>query len=231
MSVTLFYICRPGGFPVAYTISSGVESTKMSKEAAEVKPDVTRETDQSAQVGEKAAKNFNRAMREAKVKYLKGMTGTDTFMPLVALLVAEDRTIEDDLAFQQALLVNAEAIALRSSERQDYEGVVAAADRVVALIDSTAIALNLGQLVNKENKDAVGARKETERRKSDLVNALCCKISALMKLKDSSGETSSFQEAFNSACDELLKWDDLSAQRFAKIRLTLLQDKKRYQYH
>ena len=111
---------RPGGFPVAYTVSSGVESTKLPKKKDEAKLTAAGDIDQTAQeaahVVEKAVKDFSKAMREAKVKYLKEMAGTDSFMPLVTQLVAEDPAIEGDLSFQQALLVNAEVEASRSSE-------------------------------------------------------------------------------------------------------------------
>jgi hypothetical protein len=203
---------------------------------------------------EKLSAAFAKAMRDAQVAYLRTLAGKPSFAPLFARLEAEGAeagagAMSAHLPFQQALLLHAESEARSSAapaaaaagagadREQCLLRVVAAADRCVSLVDATAIALNLGQLVPKGDKAALAARKEVEGRRAELVAALRSKAVALLSLADlaeagaagaGAGAGGEFAYGpFQAACRELLKWDDMSAPRFLLINLRKLRIQKR----
>ena len=200
---------------------------------------------------------FEVTMRDAKVGYLKSLVGTPTFSLLFARLAAQeekDREIglAKHLPFHQTLLLHAEAETKKISSTtpkgdttECYNVVISAADKCIDLIDSNAIALNLGMRVDKDDKTAVKTRKGMEEQKDALVDALFSKAKALMLLiplglnvkcnvegegeGDSVGmDTESYDNTlFLSAYRELLKWDDMTALRFVTINVFKLKIQKR----
>jgi hypothetical protein len=64
------------------------------------------------------------------------------------------------------------------------EGVVAAADAVVAQIDSRGVAVELGQLADKENSVVQKRRKEAEGLRDSLVKAYAAKCQAAADMRD-----------------------------------------------
>lgn len=238
-STTVF---RPGGFPVTYTVSSSVKSPILpvitasdnlftTSKIIEVDADALLIKEASGikaaeQAAERMAQEFSSAMKTAKVSFLKGLVGKPSFLPLSVDLSTEDSTMTDFLPFQLVLLAHAEMEVKASATKQSLETVIAVADKCASLIDTTAIALNLGRLVNKDDDVAVKARKDIEAKKSELVNALFSKACALLQLRQYEEETSG--PAFDICFNEMKKWDDLSGSRFAKIHLAILKDKKRF---
>jgi tripeptidyl-peptidase II len=223
--------CRPGGFPISYTVSSGVKSIQppLSKTGAEADA-INGSSGVECPEGEESSKmavDFNRVVKETKVDFLKGLAGKKTFMPLYSQLSAEDSTIVDFLPYQQAMLTHAEYDAKSNKTVVALENVVTSANKCISLINATEIALNLGQLVNPADKSSVKARKEAENKKAELVEALYSKASAELDLTlfHSKDKTS-----FDVAITELTKWDDMSSERFLRLQLAVLKNKNRYFY-
>jgi len=231
---------KPEGFPVKYFYADvkPVNGDKASKE---------KSGDKKGAGGEE--ETLEMAVREAKIKYLKSLVGQEaSFSATHALLVAE---YPDSLPIRLALLshtVKCKAALLgskKNEERKDpavasellasevFARVLEAADQVLALIDTGAVAMALGTNA-PEQKDAVGsaARKDAETKKTAIIEALTQRCTVLLEIHaftmTAANEAHHFEgitwttageeppgkatmENFNAAVSALQKWGDINS--------------------
>ena len=180
--------------------------------------------------------SYHSAMRNARIKHIEQNAGSNEFTTLHNALLLEDPGLVEVLSYQQVILLDAELGAKKDPCTSTFMNVIDRADKCIALIDADAIALNLGKLVPKDNKNAAKARKEAEDAKKSLVNALqskCCAYISLADIAESniSIDSQSYDYTlFDAVYQELSFWCDMSSPEFTAIKLRRLRVQKRYTY-
>ena len=104
------------------------------------------------------------------------------------------------------------------------------ADRCLGLIDTTAVAVALGRLVDKDDKSAVAQRKEVESQRSQLLSILLIKANLAVELKSIFKDQSDWDELFETTYKEMLKWDDLSSDAYLFLAYHRLISLNKYIY-
>ncbi|KAJ1404199.1 hypothetical protein B484DRAFT_222530 [Ochromonadaceae sp. CCMP2298] len=192
------------------------------------------------------------ALRDAKLKVLEGLVGSTKttattakeggasvarasafdvhFASMAAEYPAHLPVFMAQLQHRTALAKSARSAGGAGAEGAValLEGVVAAAAQVEAQIDAKGVAVELGQLADKENTAVQKRRKEAEAQRDSLVKAFAAKCQALADLRDiqahgGAGGTCAGAEAdadpavaslwggFEAAYAELQKWESSSS--------------------
>jgi len=229
---------RPGpGYALLYTVAD----TKMpapkkdtpkptpAKKTGdkEVKGEEGEEKNKEEDKGEKKktpTEALNEAVRDAEVKHLKSLCGdSDAFNEVSGGLAAKYPT---HLPLLLVFLQHAVKCCKKKREGKDatdadrkagVDGVVSAADAVVASLDTTSMATALGTNVDSDDTAAVAARKEVDTQKSGLEEALSCKAAAL--LEHAAGDTAAGDAAFEDVLKELARWTSLSGEKLWKLQV------------
>jgi len=155
-----------GGFPIVYTMADVKVSGGNSGSGSSSAPVSSMEGHIDA---------LAVAVRDAKLKYLKGLSyDADKVSELSELLQSEYPT---HLPLYQILLSHAmkratAAVQTSSFPESVLDQLALSANRVISLVDSQALATEMGTLVDKENAKAVTQRKDYELQKTALVDAL-----------------------------------------------------------
>jgi tripeptidyl-peptidase-2 len=125
---------------------------------------------------------------------------------------AADAAAEDDLSKAVAEL---EKLDTEGERKNRLEKIVAAAEKVVSLIDQDAVASNLGRRVDEDDADAVKVRKKMEKNKSHLVDAFYRRGRAIayMELPDVVAKkpienAEEHAKRFEAAYKDLAQWAD-----------------------
>jgi hypothetical protein len=227
---------RPGpGYALLYTVADTKMpapkkdtpklTSKPAKKAGgeEVKGEESKDKEKEEEEKEQTKKSPTEALREAvrdaEVKYLKSLCGdSDAFNEVSGGLVSKYPT---HLPLLLVFLQHAVKCNKKKREGKDttdadrkagMDGVVSAADAVVASLDTTAMATALGTNVDSDDTAAVAARKEVDTQKSGLEEALSCKATAL--LEHAAGDT-----ALEEVLRELARWTSLSGEKLWKLQV------------
>jgi hypothetical protein len=226
---------RPGGFPVIYTVSSSLKSVDAAPPSNGSSADPLG-VYESGKSDTAVANELSNCVRDAKLKFLKGLIGLRTFAGVFHSLESE---YADYLPLQMLMLNHCVKIAEMTkacSSGASIDGdlsscllkIVDYADRCLRLIDSTAIAIGLGRLVDKDDKSAVVQRKEVDAQRSQLLEILLIKTTAIIELKSVSPDQSDWDELFEVTYKEMMKWDDLSSDKYLFVVYHRLVSWKRY---
>jgi hypothetical protein len=226
---------RPGpGYALLYTVAdtkmpvpkkdTPKPTSKPAKKAGdeEVKGEECKDKKKKEEDEEKKKsplEALGEAVRDAEVKHLKSLCGdSDAFNEVSGGLVAKYPT---HLPLLLVFLQHAVKCCKKMREGKDVtdadrkvgmDGVVSAADAVVASLDTTAMATALGTNVDSDDAAAVAARKEVDTQKSGLEEALSCKAAAL--LEHAAGDA-----AFEDVLKELARWTSLSGEKLWKLQV------------
>ncbi len=199
---------RPGGYPVVYRVPPKPADKKKGgkDDAPEDKP---------------LAQRVAEALRDAKVAQL-GKLHDPNEAPLFEKLLAE--VLAEHPGHLPALL---EDLKRADKHREkDMRAVVAAADRVVAAIDTRALAEHFGTNIDPDDTEAAKLRKEMDERKAALCTALHLKARALYDLagkeEPGSDARATADTAFEAAFGELEKWTDTTADDYVALHIDRL---------
>ena len=167
---------RPGGFPVQYVVGDVKLGTATS----------SSQQDSSATT---KLEGLASAVREAKLKYLKGLNN-ESFLEIYRLMIEE---YPDYLPLHQALLAyhlkNMNTVSVSglhrdfaslTTAREKYGIVITTADNIISRVDKQAIATELGTNADKDDAKAMAIRKDMEGKKAALVEALAGKVMAYL---------------------------------------------------
>lgn len=218
---------KPGGYPLIYTVSAkskeksgnGKENTKSLAPAPAPTPAAETETKGAEELPELAE-----ALKEAKLKYLKGLIGKETFGTAYKLFKAE---YAEDLQIRLAGVSNArkvcgKAVTDASSGTATAESVKAAVEAAKSvldatceansLIDSTAVAAALGVNADKDDAAEAAKRKDAETKKAAIIECYSADSATLLELlalieKSDIGEA--FSDSYrtvlaSSGCDDVV---------------------------
>ncbi len=220
---------RPQGFRLSYVVPPPPPEAPKPPS----KPTAPDERSEAEKLAEK--------VRDVKVQHLGGLTEAVAFEALYAELVKEYPT---HIPLLQARLKFVDG---EKTRKEHLAEVVAAADAVVGLVDTQALALHFGVKVDENDPKAVKLRGEMEEKKTALADALARKARALIDLRsEAEGEDgssvktspSSVVEVGEEAAEkdkkakeeeekdevalvlaELLKWDNLEQDKYSRLVL------------
>jgi hypothetical protein len=163
---------------------------------------------------------LNHALRDAKLKHLESLRKwptKDQHATLLKELLAE---FPKHIPLLQANIQAAEAIKSpdenKEQELSRHQGIVAAADMLLAAVDLNGLAAHLGRRVDKENAEAVRVGKEWDKARDAVVDALSRKVVAnerRMRLGD--GDDAAGQAA--AAYKALSAWVDPSESKHDRV--------------
>jgi tripeptidyl-peptidase-2 len=220
---------RPGGFPVSYVVPPRpVDKEKKDSTDARKKAD-----DDPDQPEKPEADRLAEAIRDLKVARL------------AKLHAAEHRELFDRIAAEVLaeypnhlpVLVEQLKRADGKQRKENLRAVVEAADRVIAQIDQAALAAHYGVKLDPDDQTAARVRKEMDRQKAALVDALYRKARALYDLAvsgssiapesvPSPGPTEGTSvigdgawTAFEAAFGELQKWTDTTGDEYLWLHI------------
>lgn len=193
---------RPGGYPVVYVVPPG----PVSKKAA--RPTDPGEDQPSAE------ERYAEARIELRVKQLarlRGEADRELFDRLADEVLAER---PDHLPVRVAQLERADG----AKREERLEDVAAAADRVLARIDETALAAHYGVQLEADDEAAAEQRKEMDEQKAVLIDARFRRARALFDLSAGSTEPAG-DEAFEAAFGDLQRWVDTKGGRYLDLHI------------
>ena len=201
---------RPGGYSLSYTVPPPPPKKDEKK-----KPEASDERTDSTKLAE--------AVRALTMKTLAELAGKDGFD---AVYAEAEQLYADHLPLAQAKLSHVDAEVGRKGR---LPAVIAAADAVVAMIDTTELALHFGTNVDAEDVDAVKAQTEFEAKKKALVNALARKARAVGQTNAGGAAPAATAEDgtdagvhadavdFMDALKALKKWDKVDHSNHPKL--------------
>ncbi len=201
---------RPGGYPVALTVPP--------------KPTATKDTDGvfGDEEERNAADKLAEAVRDLKVTRL-GELHDEEHRSLFNRIAAE--VLAD---YPNHLPVLVEQLRRADKHREeDPQAVVDAADRVLAQIDQDALAAHFGVKLDPDDRAANKQRKEMEKKKDALVEALHLKARALFDIatqrSDGGRPVTDAQaadyEAFEATFAEMQRWADTTDGDYYKLHI------------
>ena len=181
---------RPGGYPVVYVVPPKPISPKSRGGDAGPKDEASSE------------ERYVDALIEFRVQQLAkyhAEADRELFNRIAREILAERPNYLPVLAAQ---------LARADGEGRDdrLEEVVAAADRVLAQIDETELAAHFGVKLDPDDDDAAAERKEMEKTKATLTDALFRKARALFDARDD--DRPAIAAAFEASFAHLQKWVD-----------------------
>ncbi|MBK9118998.1 MAG: S8 family serine peptidase [Phycisphaerales bacterium] len=198
---------RPGGFPLTYIVAPQPVPAKRAPEADEDEPAATE--------------RYAEALRAFKLEQLaKFREAADAvlFDRIAAELLAAKA---DDLGVLVEQLKRAD-----ERRKEDPQGVIAAADRVLGAIDATALAAHFGTQPDPEDQAAGKVRKEMEAQKGALVAALFRKARATHLRAEQAGSDATTAPARTEAAAlfertwlELQKWTDTTSEEYLTMHV------------
>ena len=207
---------EPKGFPITYFITNNSTVT-----AAPQKPSPPSEAVKKEDAPPTAEKSpfdkYHESIRDAKVDYCNKLVGKDDFDAIYRKCIEE---YPNHLPLVLIALSNEKKRAGTKPELQ--QAIIDQANIVIACIDTTALAIALGTKVEKDDKDAVEARKIVNKEKAGLLDALTATAFALI-LKSEFDVTT-----FNTVWKEIMKWDELKAEKYWKIQVEKFKIDKHY---
>jgi len=222
---------RPKGYPVKYICgpTKAPPAAAAATAPASVSMKVDSDTSVEAPASDIAAdlqKSVDSALKEAKFKLLKGMVGgkDELFSELHRKLIeefptelaphvsgmrhAESRT-KDFYRYNCVSYLDSDAaVAVTAIDR-----VVDNANKVIGLIDTTALAGTLGVNADKDDAKAVAAKKEADGKKTTLVEALIARSLAVLNkanFLDPTAAKANYDLLDGAYHQELSKWESVS---------------------
>ena len=218
----------PGGFPLSAVVAStqaGASAPSASAPSSNgwtwADPAPTK-TDE-----EKLAK----AIRKAKMDYLK-VLAIDSNKGAFNKLAQE---LKKDGAELPVLVLTLEKLDNAEKRKTRLSAVVAAADAVIAKIDTAQIEAGLGLRPAAGDRAASKKKKDSENLKSLLVDTLYRKGRALgyMELPDVLKKSpikdkKAHDEAFEATYEELARWDDVTSSKHFLLHIRRAARKKQY---
>lgn len=184
---------RPGGYPIRYTYVD--IKTKAAGGSATSTTAASTETE----------KSLDSLVKDAKLKYLKGLIGNETTFPTALETIKTE--FPEDLQVHQAAVAHADKLltaevskagklrienesSANSKITQEIQSITKCIDLVKStisecasvfpLINKDEIALELGKNLDKDNAAAVALRKEVDGKKAALCDALHVKAKCFL---------------------------------------------------
>lgn len=203
---------RPGGYPVSYVVPPPVKEEAKDKDAGEKDKD---EKPQSEQVAE--------AIRDAKVAQLSKLyepANRELFDRLTAEI------LKDYSSYMPVLREELKRADGKEREK-DLPTVIAVADRIIAQIDQDQLAAHYGVKLDPDDKAAAKVRKEMDKQKEALVDALFRKARALFDLAMNANPEArqAAVEDFEQAFGLLQKWVDTTGDEYLMLHIDRLAER------
>ncbi len=203
---------RPGGFTAIYRVPPKPATEK------DKKPDKEKDEDDKKSTEERVRET----LRDAKVAQLAKLRDPNDAAVFEKLLAEVLGDYPDHLP----ALVEALKRADGKQREKNLEAVVAAADKIIAAIDREALAAHYGVNLDPDDKAAAKARKEMDKRKSALVDALHARAKALLDLagKEAAGSDArrSADATAEAAFGDLAKWVDTTEADYLPLHIDRL---------
>ncbi|CAL8469996.1 g9538 [Coccomyxa elongata] len=183
------------------------------------------------------------AVRDAQVSFLKQMK-RDTPEEDAAYMKFDTDLLKEHpkhLPLLSARLASIKSVSPELHPKK-FEEVVAAADEVIAAIDTTALAKHLARKTPEEGPGAAAKKKEAEEQKTALLDALEKKANALLELQPTAPEKTTSAagpeeqasasevpaDSFEAAILELQTWADTTEETYALLHAKRLARKGRF---
>ncbi len=216
---------RPGGYPISYVVT-----TDLSKPSL---PAASNDTDKDADTqddGEKKKPTLEEQLRDTKIARLATLRQANDRKAFAALAKTLLERAPDDL---RVLVEQLEMADAEKDRKRRLPEIVVAADAVIAQIDTAKLAAHYGVKLDPEDKLSAKVRKEMDKQKATLTDALYRKGRAIafmdlpkkyLKPEDRALEVPKHPEnkgernkLFNETFAELAKWVDTSDSKFVLL--------------
>ncbi|MCH7990350.1 MAG: tripeptidyl peptidase II, partial [Planctomycetes bacterium] len=204
---------RPGGFPIRYVISQRGQGAAPGRSTASVK-------------------HSDDPLRDFKIDQLRKLSAENND---AAFKTKAQELLKEYPNHLPILLAVLHRLDQEKTRKQHLPEVVAAADNVLAQIDTKKLAAHYGTNVNADNPDEVKLRKTMDEQKSVLVDTLYRKGRALgyMELPDviadhPIADPQAHDQAFEANFAELRKWVDTTDQKYFLLHVRRERRKGRY---
>jgi tripeptidyl-peptidase-2 len=204
---------RPGGFSIRYVVSQGGQGAAPGSSIA-------------------AAKKSDDPLRDFKIDQLKKLSVNVNDTQFNS---KSQELLKEYPNHQPILLAVLHRLDQEKIRKQHLSKIVAAADNVLAQIDTEKLAAHYGTNVNTEDPEEVKLRKTMAEKKSVLVDTLYRKGRALgyMELPDviadhPIADPQAHDQAFEANFTELRKWVDTTDQKYFLLHVRRERRKGRY---
>eukprot|EP01041_Mallomonas_annulata_P006918 gene6918-14055_t len=193
---------KPGGFPIRYLVGdTKITSTTSGSGTSNT---VNGGSSSKAASVTSAVESFEIAIRDAKLKHLKGLTGDDdSFSQIVPTIENE---YPSHLPLHQIILAHMIKTATKTLSIESYDRVLQITDKIIGLVDKVALAASYGMNVDKDDQLAVSTRKEMDVTKSILIETLTAKAMTLcdiLTLREKQEKISSTTSSLTLSADNL----------------------------
>ncbi|MFP6765530.1 MAG: tripeptidyl peptidase II, partial [Planctomycetaceae bacterium] len=220
---------RPGGFPLSAVVAS-TQAAASRPAAGGVPASGWKWTDTSPNKTDD--EKIARAVRNARIDYLKGLSiGSDR----VAFNKLAGSLLKADPGLLPVHVTRLEQLDDPARRKERLSEVVAAADAVLELIDTSLIEAGLGLRPGAGDAAAAKKKKSAENLKALLVETLYRKGRALgyMELpevleKRPIRDQKTHDENFESTYKELARWDDVTGEKYFLLHIRRAAKKKQH---